>query len=52
MATGCAPGSTPRLFAADLPAFEADLRRLPARTSDDGRFAERTREITAVVWRP
>lgn len=44
--------STPHLFAAELPAFEADLRRLLTRTSDRGRFSERTREIAIVVWRP
>ena len=45
-------GSAPHLFAAELPAFEADLRRLLTRTSDGGRFSERTKEIAVVVWRP
>ncbi|GAA2104019.1 class I SAM-dependent methyltransferase [Actinomadura alba] len=44
--------STPHLFAADLPTFETDLRRLLMQTSDNGRFSERTREIAVVVWRP
>ncbi len=43
--------SAPHLFAADLAKFEGDLRRLLARTSDDGRFSERTREIAIVIWR-
>ncbi|MGI5226579.1 class I SAM-dependent methyltransferase [Actinoallomurus sp. CA-142502] len=45
-------GSTPHLFAAELPAFEADLRRLLTRASDGGRFSERTREVRVVIWRP
>lgn len=44
--------SAPHLFAAELPTFEADLRRLLTQTSDGGRFSERTREIAVVVWRP
>jgi len=44
--------SAPHLFAADLPTFEADLRRLLMHTSDTGRFSERTQEIAVVVWRP
>jgi SAM-dependent methyltransferase len=44
--------SAPHLFGADLPRFEADLRRLLAEASDDGRFAERTREVAVVIWRP
>jgi SAM-dependent methyltransferase len=44
--------SAPHLFAADLPTFEADLRRLLTQTSDGGRFSERTREIAVLVWRP
>jgi len=44
--------SAPHLFAADLPTFEADLRRLLMQTSDTGRFSERTQEIAVVVWRP
>jgi SAM-dependent methyltransferase len=45
-------GSAPHLFAARLPAFEADLRDLLLRTSDNGHFSERTREIAIVIWRP
>lgn len=44
--------STPNLFAADLPMFEADLRRLLMRTSDGGLFSERTQKVALVVWRP
>lgn len=44
--------STPHLFGAELPRFEADLRRLLTQTSPTGRFAERRREIDLVVWRP
>ncbi len=44
--------STPHLFATELPAFEADLRRLLTQKSDNGRFSERTRETALVVWRP
>jgi SAM-dependent methyltransferase len=44
--------AAPHLFAGRLPAFEADLRRLLAATSPDGRFAERRREIDLVIWRP
>jgi hypothetical protein len=44
--------SAPHLFAADLPMFDADLRRLLMQTSDSGRFSERTREIAVVVWYP
>jgi hypothetical protein len=44
--------AAPHLFAAELPTFEADLRRLLTQTSDGGRFSERTREIAVVVWRP
>jgi hypothetical protein len=45
-------GSAPHLFADRLPAFEADLRGLLREASPSGRFAERTREIAVVVWRP
>jgi hypothetical protein len=45
-------GSAPHLFAADLPAFEADLRTLLTQASDAGRFSERTREMAVVTWRP
>lgn len=44
--------STPHLFAAELAAFEADLRRLLMETSDGGWFSERRREIDVVIWRP
>lgn len=44
--------SAPHLFAAELPTFEADLKRLLQQTSGNGRFSERTREIAVVVWRP
>ncbi len=43
--------SAPHLFADRLPAFTADLRALLAAVSPDGWFAERTREVTVVVWR-
>jgi SAM-dependent methyltransferase len=45
-------GSAPHLFGDQLPAFEADLRRLLRAASSSGRFAERTREIAVVIWRP
>lgn len=44
--------SAPHLFAARLPAFETDLRRLLRDTSPGGQFAERTREIELVIWGP
>jgi len=44
--------SAPHLFAGRLPTFEADLRQLLREVSPSGRFAERTREIAVVVWRP
>ena len=44
--------AAPHLFGDRLPAFEADLRRLLARASPAGRFAERRRETAAVIWRP
>ena len=43
--------SAPHLFAAELPAFEADLHGLLMQASDNGRFSERTRQIAVVVWR-
>lgn len=43
--------STPHLFGRDLPAFETELRTLLKRTSENGLFSERTREIEAVIWR-
>lgn len=44
--------STPHLFADRRDAFEADLRRLLGESSSDGHFAERTREVAVVIWRP
>ncbi|SHN47069.1 Methyltransferase domain-containing protein [Cryptosporangium aurantiacum] len=44
--------SAPHLFGAELPGFEADLRRLLTEASDDGWFAERTRPIAVLIWRP
>ncbi|MER7008953.1 class I SAM-dependent methyltransferase [Dactylosporangium sp. NPDC000555] len=44
--------STPHLFGERRGAFEADLRRLLTAASPSGRFAERTREIEVVIWRP
>lgn len=43
--------STPHLFGAELPAFEADLRDLLTKASDGGLFCEQRREIEAVIWR-
>jgi len=45
-------GSAPHLFGNRLEAFEDDLRRLLQASSPRGRFSERTREISVVVWRP
>ncbi|GAA1561108.1 class I SAM-dependent methyltransferase [Kribbella hippodromi] len=42
--------STPHLFGARLPEFEAELRELLTSTADDGLFAERRREIELVIW--
>jgi hypothetical protein len=44
--------SVPHLFGARLAAFENDLRGLVNASSPDGLFAERTREIALVIWRP
>ena len=44
--------SAPHLFAERRPAFEADLRRLLAETSAEGRFTELTQDVEAVIWRP
>lgn len=44
-------GSTPHLLGAELPAFEADLRELLTKASDNGLFSEQRREIEAVIWR-
>jgi SAM-dependent methyltransferase len=51
-ATFSLSSAAPHLFGARLPAFEADLRRLLRRTSPDGRFAERTRDVALDFWRP
>jgi hypothetical protein len=45
-------GSTPHLLGAQVAAFERDLRALLAESSPTGTFAERTREIALVIWRP
>ncbi|HET6504823.1 MAG TPA: class I SAM-dependent methyltransferase [Amycolatopsis sp.] len=45
-------GSAPHLFGDRVPDFEARLRRLLGQESPAGRFSERLREITAVIWRP
>ncbi len=44
--------SAPHLFGDRLDAFEADLRRLLLGHSPGGWFAERTREVAVVIWRP
>ena len=44
--------SAPHLFADRLDAFESDLRRLLGECASDGRFAERTHEVSVVIWRP
>ncbi|MDG4786198.1 class I SAM-dependent methyltransferase [Micromonospora sp. WMMD1102] len=44
--------SAPHLFADRLPEFEGELRRVLRTASPGGRFAERTREIELVLWRP
>jgi SAM-dependent methyltransferase len=44
--------SAPHLFAGRFSAFETDLHELLTRSSDAGRFAERTREIAVVIWYP
>jgi SAM-dependent methyltransferase len=51
-ATFSLSSAAPHLFGGRLPDFEADLRRLLRRTSPDGRFAERTRDIAVDLWRP
>jgi SAM-dependent methyltransferase len=43
--------SAPHLFGADLPAFEAELRKVLTDAADNGRFSEQRREIEAVIWR-
>jgi SAM-dependent methyltransferase len=42
--------AAPHLFGARLPDFERELRALLRRTSPEGRFAERAREIELVIW--
>lgn len=42
--------AAPHLFADRLSDFELNLRRLLWRTSRDGRFSERAREIELVIW--
>lgn len=44
--------SAPHLFARQLSAFEADLRRLLREAAPGGHFAERTEAIEVVIWRP
>ncbi|MFF4919723.1 class I SAM-dependent methyltransferase [Kitasatospora sp. NPDC001261] len=43
--------SAPHLFAERRPAFEADLRRLLARTSPSGLFSERQPSSEVFIWR-
>lgn len=45
-------GSAPHLFGERLPEFERRLRALLRATSPGRRFAELTREIELVLWRP
>lgn len=42
--------STPHLFGAQRPRFEAELRRLLHDAAPDGLFAEQTREIAVDLW--
>jgi SAM-dependent methyltransferase len=51
-ATFSLSSSTPHLFGAYLPEFEAKLRALLRAASDDGQFCERVRDIAFDVWRP
>jgi SAM-dependent methyltransferase len=44
--------SAPHLFGSRLGAFEADLRQLLREASPEGRFAEETVDVAAVIWRP
>lgn len=44
--------AAPHLFGDRLGQFERDLRDLLLRASPSGRFAERTREVELVIWRP
>ena len=45
-------GSAPHLFGARVADFERDLRALLTAASPGGWFAERTREIELIIWRP
>jgi SAM-dependent methyltransferase len=42
--------AAPHLFGNRIAEFETDLRELLRRTSPDGRFAERAREVELVIW--
>lgn len=42
--------AAPHLFGNRISEFETDLRELLGRTSPDGRFAERTRDVELVIW--
>ena len=44
--------SAPHLFGPRLPEFDDDLRGLLRSASSDGTFAERARDLGAVIWRP
>jgi hypothetical protein len=44
--------SAPHLFGERVAEFERDLRGLLRAASPSGRFAECSREISLVVWRP
>ncbi|MGP4020427.1 class I SAM-dependent methyltransferase [Saccharopolyspora sp. 5N708] len=44
--------SAPHLFGDQLGAFESDLRHLLQEAAPNGRFAERTKAIEVVIWRP
>jgi SAM-dependent methyltransferase len=44
--------AAPHLFGDRLAEFEQDLRRQLRQTSPEGRFAEQTREVALVIWRP
>ncbi len=44
--------SAPHLFGTRLSEFEGELRDLLRDASPSGRFAERTREVMLVIWRP
>jgi SAM-dependent methyltransferase len=44
--------SAPHLFGERLAEFERDLRELLRSASPSGRFAERSREVSLLVWRP